>query len=128
MTQFEKLDRILVWDVDNQVITDRIRRYMIRIEWIKEKVQASEYFFSKHGDQERQNENLLIAEVEEAVLSGRILEQYGNTGRGDCCLVAGFSNSGKPIHVICGRRGEQLVVVTVYIPGPPKFRTPYERR
>ncbi|MEM2915723.1 MAG: DUF4258 domain-containing protein [Candidatus Bathyarchaeia archaeon] len=38
--------------------------------------QKREYYFSKHGDQERQNENLTVAEIEEALLTGRILEQY----------------------------------------------------
>lgn len=100
---------------------------MLKIEWIIERVQKDEYYFSKHGDQERQNENLLIAEIEEALLSGRILEHYDDTGRGENCLVVGFTNSGKPVHIVCGARGEQLVVVTVYIPSPPKFKTPYER-
>ena len=46
---------------------------MFKIEWIKERVRKEEYYFSKHGDQERQNDNLTIKEVEEALLSGRIL-------------------------------------------------------
>ena len=48
---------------------------MIRTKWIVERVKNNEYYFSRHGDQERQNDNLTIAEVEEALLSGRILEQ-----------------------------------------------------
>lgn len=83
--------------------------------------------FSKHGDQERQSDNLTIAEVEEALLTGRILEHYEDTGRGESCLVAGFSDNAKPIHIICGRRGNWLVIVTVYIPMPPKFKSPFER-
>ena len=100
---------------------------MFKIEWIVERVKNGEYYFSKHGDQERQNDNLTIEEVEEALLSGRILEQYEETGRGESCLIAGFTNAGKPIHVVCGTRGELLVVITVYIPHLPKFKTPYER-
>lgn len=100
---------------------------MFEIEWIKDKVRKGEYYFSKHADQERQNDNLMIEEVEEVLLLGRILEQYEDTGRGKSCLVVGFTNAGKPIHVVCGARGGLLVVVTVYIPCPPKFKTPYER-
>ncbi len=100
---------------------------MLKIEWIREHVKNNEYYFSKHGDQERQNDNLTITEVEQALLIGNILEQYENTGRGQCCLVAGFTKAGKPIHIICGTRGNWLVVITVYIPRPPKFKTPYER-
>lgn len=75
----------------------------------------------------RKNDNLTVAEVEDALLSGRILEHYPDTGRGESCLVAGFTEGGKPIHIVCGRRGEWLVVITVYIPVPPKFKSPYER-
>ncbi|MFH1860125.1 MAG: DUF4258 domain-containing protein [bacterium] len=100
---------------------------MFQTEWITERVRKNEYYFSKHGDEERQNDNLLIGEVEEALLSGQILEYYENTGRGESCLVVGFTNSEKPIHIVCGERGEQMVIVTVYIPYPPKFKTPYER-
>lgn len=75
----------------------------------------------------RQNDNLKISEVEEARFTGRILEQYEDTGRGESCLVVGFTDSGKPIHIVCEARRDWLVVVTVYIPSPPKFKIPYER-
>ena len=100
---------------------------MVTIEWIQEKVRIEDYYFSKHGDLERQNDNLTIAEVEEALLTGRILEHYDDTGRGESCLFVGFTEEGKPIHVVCGNRGDWLVIITVYIPIPPKFKTPYER-
>jgi len=82
---------------------------------------------SKHGDQERQNDNLTIIEVESATLSGRVLENYPDTGRGESCLVVGFAQDGKPLHVVFGKGGPSLVVITVYIPAPPKFKNPYER-
>jgi hypothetical protein len=97
------------------------------MEWIQERIRKEEYYFSKHRDQERQDENLTIIEIEETLLTGRILEHYEDTGRGESCLVVGFTNEGKPIHVVCGGIGDWLVIVTVYIPTPPKFKTPYER-
>ena len=100
---------------------------MFKLKWIHEKVQKSYYYYSKHGDQERQNDNLTLAEVEEALLSGKILEQYKDEGRGDSCLVGGFAKSGKPIHIVCGKRGDCLVIITVYIPRPPKFKTSFVR-
>ena len=100
---------------------------MIEVEWIQEKIRKEEYYFSRHGDQERQDENFTIAEVEEALLNGNILEQYEDTGRGESCLMVGFTNMGKPIHAVCGRRGDDLAIVTTYIPRSPKFRNPYER-
>lgn len=99
----------------------------LQIEWIKICIRSSKYYYSKHGDIERQNDNLTIVEIEEALLQGSILEQYSDTGRGLSCLMVGFTKKGKPVHIVCGRRGDALVVITVYIPSAPKFKTPYER-
>ena len=101
---------------------------MIDIKWIYERIKSEKYYFSGHADNEKQNESIEIAEIEQAILKGRIIEQYQDTGRGESCLVAGFSENGKPIHTVCGIRGEWLVIITVYIPKPPKFKTLYERR
>lgn len=100
---------------------------MIEIEWIKQVVRDETYRYSQHGDQERQNDNLTLSEVAQALVNGRILEQYADTGRGVSCLVAGFTDNGIPIHIVCGCMGETLVIITVYIPTPPKFITPFER-
>ncbi len=54
----------------------------ISLEWIHECVRSGHYYFSRHGDDERENDNLTIAEVEKAILTGRILEEYEDTGRG----------------------------------------------
>ena len=97
------------------------------IKGIRNGIKAGEYYFSKHGDQERQNDGLSVFEIEEAVDTGTILELYPDTGRGASCLMAGFTRAGKPVHLVFGRHGKQLVIVTVYIPVPPKFITPYQR-
>jgi len=79
------------------------------------------------GPRERQNDALTLAEVEQALLTSRILEEYPDAGRGESGLLAGFADSGKPIHAVCGRQGDWLVIVTVYIATPPRFITPFER-
>ncbi len=99
----------------------------MKIEIIKQKVKEDDYFFSKHGDDEKKNDNLSILEIEETIANGAILENYDNDLRGSSCLIVGFTNNGKPIHVVCGTRDNILVIITVYIPTPPKFITPYER-
>ncbi len=97
------------------------------IAWIIDRVKAQHYRWSRHADRERQSDALTLAEVEQALLTGRILEDYPDTGRGESCLLADFADSGKPIHAVGGRQGDWLVIVTVYIPTPPKFITPFER-
>lgn len=100
---------------------------MFDISWIQSKTRKCEYFWTRHGEQERQNDNLAIEEIEEALINGIVLEQYQDDIRGKSCLVAGFTNSGKPLHIVCGEFEGDLAIITVYIPTPPKFKTPYER-
>ncbi len=75
----------------------------------------------------RMDDDLTISDIEESLLCGRILEDYPDDKRGESCLVVGFSNSGIPIHTVCGERNDRMIIITVYIPKPPKFKTPYER-
>jgi len=56
-----------------------------------------------------------------------VFEQYPDTGRGESCLVAGFTDSGKPVHIVCGKMMNHLAIITVYIPSPPKYKNPFER-
>jgi len=100
---------------------------MMDIDWIVSKLKQEAYYFSSHADMERMNDNLLISEVEESMMNASILESYPNDKRGDSCLLVGFTQAGKPIHSVCGRSGDDLVIITVYIPTPPKFINPYER-
>jgi hypothetical protein len=100
---------------------------MMDMHWIVSRVKEGQYFFSQHADEERMNDNLLVSEIEESIISGSILESYENDPRGNSCLLVGFTQQGKPIHTVCGQSGETLVLITVYIPTPPKFINPYER-
>jgi hypothetical protein len=96
------------------------------IDQIKEKVRNNQYMYSYHAEIERKADKLTFAQVEEALLNSRILEQYADTGRGESCLVVGFAEE-IPIHAVCGWRGERIVLITVYVPRPPKFIDPWTR-
>jgi hypothetical protein len=87
---------------------------------------AENYYYSLHADIERKSDDLSFREIEEAILKGSILESYPDTGRGSSCLIVGFS-ANKPVHIVCGYRGESLVIITVYVPKLPKFTDPWTR-
>ena len=102
-------------------------RNTVDIEAIKSRVRDGTWLISAHADQEAADENIDIAEIRDAILGGEILEQYADTGRGPSCLLLGFVN-GRPIHVVCGWGGSAVVIITVYVPKPPKFENPWTRR
>lgn len=96
------------------------------IERIQSKVMTDDYVYTSHADLERKADDLTLKQVETALLDGQILERYPDTGRGESCLVLGYADN-IPIHILCGWRGDQVAVITVYIPGPPKFIDPKTR-
>ncbi|MDI6769212.1 MAG: DUF4258 domain-containing protein [Anaerolineales bacterium] len=93
---------------------------------IKVKIRAGRFRFSLHAEMEAEAENLDIAQVVEAIVKGEIIEQYSDTGRGESCLIVGFSRD-LPVHTVCGLRAGHVIIVTVYIPGPPRFVDPWTR-
>lgn len=98
----------------------------MNIEEIKAKICANEYVYTHHAEIERRADKLTFAQIEEALLSGKVLEQYPDTGRGESCLLVGFTGD-IPVHVVCGWRGGKITLITVYIPRQPKFVDPWMR-
>lgn len=85
-------------------------------EEIRENIKKKTYLFSEHADEERTKDKLTVPEIEEAILSGKVIEERLIDPRGESRLVAGRAGT-KPIHVVIGTREEKPVIVTVYIPG-----------
>ncbi len=96
------------------------------IKIIKELIRSEEYSYSVHAETERKADGLTFMQVEEVLLGAEILEQYSDTGRGESCLVLGFSGE-FPVHIVCGWRGKKISLITVYIPTLPKFIDPWTR-
>jgi hypothetical protein len=100
----------------------------LTLKWIHEKVQKDQYLLSLHADEERRADGLDIEDLEEALLNGKILEDYPEDTRGASCLLYGTSQE-RPVHVVCGKnRSGWLVIITVYVPSEPKWESPTKRR
>ncbi|QQR80969.1 MAG: DUF4258 domain-containing protein [Deltaproteobacteria bacterium] len=101
---------------------------MIDIAWIKKSIREGDYLLTLHAEEERRSDHLSIDDVEYVLLHGEILENYPEDQRGASCLVSGHV-LGKSVHVVCGKNKlGKLIVITVYIPTPPKWETPTKRR
>ncbi len=56
-------------------------------------------------------------EVRQVVEYGEIIEDYPADGRGHSCLMLGYGESGRPVHVVCAQKEDYLAIITAYIPG-----------
>ena len=93
---------------------------------IRNKIKSSDYVYSLHADVERKADDLTFRQIEKALLSCEKLEDYPDTGRGESCLLVGFSDD-IPIHIVCGWRADKVSIITVYVPKPPKYKDPWTR-
>ena len=101
----------------------------IEINWIREKIKNDQYEYSSHADDERQADKISVAEIEKALLQGKILEFYPDDPRGPSCLVLGYGEEGYPVHIVCGKTlSGNMRIITIYIPSLPKWIDPKTRR
>lgn len=60
--------------------------------------------------------NISMSDVEKALLSGEIIEEYPSDYPYPSCLVLGLTIENKHLHVVCGSNGEELWLITAYYP------------
>lgn len=95
---------------------------MLNLKYIREKVRKGQYRFSRHADEERTADKLKVSDIEEAVLSGEIIEERLDDPRGPSCLIFGRNKRGEQIHVVMGFTDDNWpLIVTVYRPSEDEW-------
>lgn len=98
------------------------------IDRIQVQVKNRSIRFTLHAHQKMIEEQVNVADFLHALSTAQLLENYPEYERGSCCLVCGKTETGRPIHVVCTTSLPELIIITIYEPKPPKWRTPYQRR
>jgi hypothetical protein len=68
------------------------------------------------------------SEVRKVVFDGEIIEDYPEDRRGHSCLMLGFGESGRPVHVVCAPKDDYLAVITAYLPSPEQWHSDWRTR
>jgi Domain of unknown function (DUF4258) len=101
------------------------------VEAIRGLIRTGKYEFSIHAEQERQADKITIEELEAALTTCEIIEDYPDDPRGASWLVLGFAAE-RPIHVVCAlkRDPEEVFLITIYDPSlhSEKWSDNYQRR
>jgi hypothetical protein len=94
-------------------------------------VAEGKYTFSKHAEREREADMILVRELEEALRTCEIIEDYPDDPRGASCLVLGLADQ-RPLHAVCALKHdpEEMFLITVYDPTkrPEQWTDQYRRR
>ena len=91
---------------------------MAIIQRIRQKVIDREYYLSSHAEDEMWADQLERADVENAILRGRIEKRLTRDPRGTRYRIEGPARDGRPIHIVCRfNEAEALLIITVYALG-----------
>ena len=71
---------------------------------------------------------ITTAEVGAVVATGELLEDYPDDVRGHRCLLLGFGEEGRPIHVVCSPKDDFLAIITAYVPDLAQWSSDFRRR
>ena len=102
---------------------------MIDIQSIREKMKKGKYRISFTHTEKLRERKIEIAEIEEAVSVGEIMEAYPDDPRGPSCLILGFTHQGRPLHIVCGDlEEERILVITAYEPSSEEWEEDWKTR
>ena len=92
------------------------------IEQIQEKFARDEFEFSRHATDQSILREISVREIREAVSRGEIIEDYPQDKYGPSCLILGFTQIGRPLHIQCSYPSRPVIkVITVYSPDPDEW-------
>lgn len=85
---------------------------------IRLKIASGRYEYSKHAVDQSIKRHISVREVSEAILSqSLIIENYQEDKYGPSCLLLGFTEAGRPLHIQCTYPVRPLIkIITVYEP------------
>lgn len=68
------------------------------------------------------------SEVRKAISEGEIIEDYPEDARGHSCLIMGYGDADRAIHVVCSPKDVYLVIITAYIPDKKQWADDFKSR
>ncbi|MBI4619872.1 MAG: DUF4258 domain-containing protein [Desulfobacterales bacterium] len=90
------------------------------IKEIQNRIRQRKYRFSGHSVKRMIKRNMTRQEVESAILTGEIIEEYPDDKYSPSCLVYGKTEDGRDLHIQVSLP-PIVVIITVYEPDPEEW-------
>jgi|SRR3989338_2597810 len=102
---------------------------MAILEDIREAAQKKLLFLPHAIRQMSRPERMITpGEVEKVVVGGEVIEDYAQDPRGHSCLLLGFGEADRAVHVVCSPKDDYLAIITAYLPDPAQWSEDFKRR
>ena len=67
-------------------------------------------------------------EIRRVISEGEIIEDYPDDVRGHSCLLLGWGENDRVIHVVCAPKEDYLTIITAYPPDPDEWTNGFKER
>ena len=67
-------------------------------------------------------------EIETVIWSGEVIEDYAEDKRGHSCLMLGYGQAKRALHIVCAPKQDYLAIITAYCPDSKEWSSDYKRR
>jgi hypothetical protein len=86
--------------------------------------------FLPHASRQMMRPDRMIStgEVRKVIFEGEIIEDYPEDARGHSCLILGYGEGERSLHVVCSPKDEYLAVITAYIPTKAQWTDDFKSR
>lgn len=92
---------------------------MSLIEEVSRKFRLGQFEFAEHTADQTIHRHIQVEELLQAVTSAEVVEDYPGDKYGSSCLILGYTEEGRPLHIHCSYPSRELIrVITVYEPDP----------
>ena len=93
------------------------------LEDIRVKILSRQFEFSKHAVDQSIIRDIAVVEVEQAISRRcQVIEDYPDDKYGPSCLILGFTDVGRPLHIQCSYPSRPLIkIITLYQPDPDSW-------
>ena len=102
---------------------------MKTLEEIQRQLSLGEFDFSRHALKRVVERNISELEIKEAGRNAKIIEDYPDDKYTPSCLLLGFTETGRPLHIQVSLADTEFVkIITLYEPGEDEWIDYSKRR
>ena len=100
----------------------------INIEKLQEYYRQDRVIISIHAQERLRQRGIKTKDIRQCIMTGEIIEQYPEDFPFPSCLIFGYCNDKKIIHVVASDEGTMSRIITAYFPSLEKFEKDLKTR
>lgn len=102
---------------------------MVSLDAIRRKISQGVYEYSQHATDQSILRHISDMELRQAIAGCELIEDYPDDKYGPSCLLLGFTEAGRVLHIQCSYPSRPLIkIVTIYEPDPALWTNFRERK